>query len=431
MVDGGGRVRLEWTNLARFRGGSQGVAQSEATPYGCAAHGSRHCCLLFVLTLGPSVVAADDREANAYVDRFAAYLQAARNVSFDFEYTTYEVGGGIGPTEKLIRFARGSQAVRKDEFRLRRRQRYRIWRAGLFKRGDLDSEEIVTDQRRVHIQASYPIDGDEFDVMSLPSEGESPVVVTWESPPHIEVGYLDPVSNTLHGILSDDSGRYVVDIMRSDGRNEVSDELVDGVPVKRLTSTSTYGRYSVWLDPAAGDAPRRIELRKGADDLFNGVPLSSYRLNDPQDRHPNAAMREYRFDVDKVLLTSVSGSDRFAMSNFEVRITQLYNDGESFVQRHDVSLATFRYECTDADLRPTMAIPDKTRVHIQDAPMLQAEWVNDEVVKVVNQDVLRQFEGSANSGVAPRHWLLALNVAAAVVLGLYFLWRRRLRRTAT
>lgn len=390
---------------------------------------SRLTCLTTVVLL--ILIAASDATAagaSAHIVDYKQYLDSLRPLSFDFEYSTFETGGGVGKKEKLIEYARGSASARGEEFRFRVRQRHVLWYAGKFHPRDSDSEDLITAKRHLHLQADYPTDDTPFRVTDLPSGRPTYIVTAWERNPGHRLENLHSFLHTLFGSLPDDSGRDLVSILQSSEASASTHETVDGHSVILIRSKSDYGTYGIWLDPACGYAPRRIESRKTGNDLFAGRRLALFQQrSNSGDRHPSGRIRERRFEVGNVELSLVPGSDQSIMSRFETRDIRLYQGGESFIQRRTVRLSNVRFECTDGELEPKMTVPTGTQVHIRDAPGIRAEWRDGTVHKIIDEKALERFEGlgsPGNAGARRRMWLIVLNLTVVVVLLFVFIVRR-------
>jgi hypothetical protein len=379
------------------------------------------------------VVSAEVLSPSQYVDGYSEYLRLLRTLSFEFEYSTFERGGHIGADERLIGRSFGSLSVRGDEYRFRRRSRYELWREGRFNPYDSDIEEVITSDRQVHLQADYPTLDATFNLDGFPDAGARFSVATWERNKGIKVEQLDYMLHALYGYLPFDGDISLASILLLNNDATVtSNTTLDGHDVKRIVGHSNYGRYSLWLDLTAGFVPRRIESHKTDESLFAGKQLSqSPKNNDVDGRHPLGQIHEYNFDVGMVELAIVPGTQHTIMSSFEIVETKVYDNGERFSHRLAVKLSNVRFECSDADLKPVLAAPDGTSVYFNEAPSLKGEWRQGAVVKLVDQDSLRRFEGLSSSGDTNtnwgrRGWLIALNVVAVLVL-LYFWTVRRVR----
>jgi hypothetical protein len=384
-------------------------------------------CAICLAVAGIAMASGSSRgEASTEVlSAYEQYLDSLQVLSFDFEYSTYESGGAIGPDERLIEVARGSASARDQEFRFRHRNRYVIWYAGKPEPHDIDSEEVITSEWKLHFQGNYETDSLPFEVKDFPADSTSYEATSWEIDRGDRFENLDYVMHVLYGSFPYDNGKDVLSILQTDPTSTVTDEKVDGHDVKRVTAKTSYGIYSVFLDTIA-NVPRRIEVRKVVDSLYLGKPLSSFPpIKDRGDRHPHGQLLEYRVDVNKVALTEVPDTDRWIGSQFEILETRLYEGDQSFRQRRVVKLSNIRFQCEDEDLRPTVPVQNGARVFFQDAPNIKGEWHDGQIVKVVNEEALERFDGLEPTINVRRRWLLIGLNAGVVLIILCLLVMRR------
>jgi hypothetical protein len=391
------------------------------------------CALGLSLQSAPSLASADAdtiHQFNSDINDYEKFIQFLRTMSFDFSYSTYETGGRVGGKEVMIGFGRGSASVCSDEFRIRERQRYLLWYKGDFQRHDMDKEDVQTAKLKLHLQANYPISGSSFPLTELPESGGEFMAVEQGHASHYTVEKLHIIMSIMYGHLACDLEKDMSSIMRSAQKKEVNVEPIDDHSVRRVTSHGIHGTYSVWLDPADRNAPRRITIRKSSNSLYYGDPLASYPISaDPGDRHPHEPIHEYVLEVDKVALAPASGSDIRAISGFEVRETLRYKSGSSFVIRNVVNLSNIRFGCSEANLKPVMVVPNGTAVAMRDAPSIDAEWRDGSVVRIVDAKALKRLQGLEVSGGGAwlRHWWL-FTFNAVLMLALIYYWARHRRQ---
>jgi len=251
--------------------------------------------------------------------------------------------------------------------------------------------------------------------------------------PATKLEHLDSMLQALFGTLSCDDGRDIASLLYFGRSTAVVDDKIEVFPVKRITGNSVYGTYVVWLDSLAGNAPRHIEVHKTDHHLFGRMLLrNSWSNRLPGYRGPNRQLWDYRFEVDKIKLETVPGSDRSIMTSFEVRETIQFNRGSAMsLRRTVVKLSNVRLECSDLDLDPALAIPDGTPVRIEDSPDIKAEWRDRAVFRIADQGALERFEGVDLSKIGPRRnpWLIGLN--GVVFLALVYVWFARRRHAVS
>jgi len=264
------------------------------------------------------------------------------------------------------------------------------------------------------------------------ANGVRPAMYT---PPPTRLEHLDCMLQALFGTLACDDGRDIASLLFFGRSTAVADDKVDGIfPVKQITGNSSYGSYIVWLDTFAGNAPRHIQVHKTDHHLFGRQLLrNSWSNRLLGNRRPNGPRWwDYQFEVDKIKLETVPGSEHSIMTHFEIReTTMLEGSNELSMRRTVVKLSNVRFECADYELDPVLAVPDGTTVRIEDAPDIKAEWRNRAVFKVAQEGALERFEAVDLSSLAPRRniWLIGLN--GAVFLALVYVWFARRRHAVS
>jgi hypothetical protein len=373
------------------------------------------------------------RGADAALRGYERYLETIRTVSFDFECRSYSRGGKIkDEQETLTRAIRGSVRRRADDFRLRSRTRSLLWRNGIFVPSDQEYEISLTRDRQLHLQTSYSGTFDSNQMLDFASRpGENPRVSARSTPDDTRLVQIDlAVLFAMYGELPYDRGESIAATVSVANPTVVGAEI-EGHSVQEVSARTPRGVYTLWLDSSANYATRRILCVKTGDDLYGDTPLSKmhpiqYPEDDPRPRLP---LKEFRFEVGLVELSSPDNGEHYIMSKFEVVEARLFEGGQSFVTRSEVSLSNVRFQCTDADLEPTLEIPDGTVAYLQDSPSIQAEWRDRQIVKIIDEDITARFEGLTRStavGGGRRWWLITGNVAVVALL-LYIVIRRRWR----
>jgi hypothetical protein len=137
----------------------------------------------------------------------------------------------------------------------------------------------------------------------------------------------------LFGRMAGELGSPVWTVMREAGSLELlpQTEMVGGVPTYVLKSRGKFGEHKMWLDPASGGLPRRIEVHKLPGDLFNdeqlgtaGAPSQDAESPpEPGRRGPPLLGRphqEYWNLIDKIQIESQKGAFVITAYESEVRI---------------------------------------------------------------------------------------------------------------
>lgn len=142
-------------------------------------------------------------------------------------------------------------------------------------------------------------------------------------------------NGVLFGRVPGDGGVPVWTVMRESGTLErlPKTELVNGTETYVLKSRGKYGEHKLWLDPASGSLPRRIEVTKVAGNLFNEQQLGTAPVADaqPNPRAPNAAVQlpspsGFSTLIDNIQIENKDG--KFVITGFEEKGSITHADGK-------------------------------------------------------------------------------------------------------
>ena len=199
----------------------------------------------------------------------------------------------------------------------------------------------------------------------------------------------------------------------------------------QLESNGTYGKHTVWIDPAAGYLPTRIEVVKQGPHLFGGTKISSQKRRTRQWRiWPNQKLIRHRRRIENIVTQTVD--DHPLIAGFTMTQVYEYDQGDSLTWTHRVAIQDVRtsLDWDDASLfQPTIEVPDGTRVQVNDSRNIDYIWSGGEIVldpSLERAAARRRHRYLAKS----RKWLVAVNIVALLVFGTIWAVRRKLRTKA-
>jgi hypothetical protein len=200
-------------------------------------------------------------------------------------------------------------------------------------------------------------------------------------------------SSLIFGRMQGDAGRPIWTVMAEAGSLELlpQTEMVGGVPTHVLKSKGKYGEHQVWLDPASGGLPRRIEVYKHPGNLLNDEQLGTAPAPDADVRERSApARREYSRRIDKIQIENKEGV--FVVTGYEQEFSVTYADGKKRENRNE-----FKIESLDIDpamfpenaFRFDIEVPNGTRAALLENFPLEYqgriesnhEWVDGKIQK--------------------------------------------------
>jgi hypothetical protein len=139
----------------------------------------------------------------------------------------------------------------------------------------------------------------------------------------------------LFGRLWGDAGYPLWTIMREAGSLELlpETETVGGVETYVLKSVGKYGEHQVWLDPASGGLPRRIEVHKRPGHLLDSEQLGTSPAPDPNKpiKFSLRIFRTYSCRIDKIQIADRDGV--FIMTEFESEENSELTTGKTRVEK--------------------------------------------------------------------------------------------------
>ncbi len=187
-------------------------------------------------------------------------------------------------------------------------------------------EQTLIGDEIVMLSLTYdPLD-DKPRLFGLTAACERVAVRTWT------VGRLG--CDVLFGRMIGDLGAPLWTVMREAGSLELlpGTEKIDGFETYLLKSRGKFGEHKVWLDPASGALPRRIEVHKLPGDLLNdeqlGTGVAPPPVAEPQTktgrRSPSlngAPLSEHWTRIDKIQIENQKDVFFIAAYESEIKIT--------------------------------------------------------------------------------------------------------------
>jgi len=180
-------------------------------------------------------------------------------------------------------------------------------------------------------------------------------------------------TNALYGYLPGD-GLFVSDVLRKyiSVVNVRLDSISDR-PSYVLEAKTPHGTVSLWLDPGAEFAPIRLRVSKSPKDLFGGTPIQSLKgRGDKKRAAPALPLRGVEYQVD---FRAAPVADKVGIVQYERLDRLIFEGGRDYSMRYAAEMTRVGFAPTSAELEPTLPIPENTRVYIQNAPGISAEWV--------------------------------------------------------
>lgn len=126
---------------------------------------------------------------------------------------------------------------------------------------------------------------------------------------------------------------------------EPQTEQINGVETHIVTSRGKYGRHRVWLDPASGTLPRRIEIHKKVGDLWNDEQLGSRRVEEargrPKKESPTVLRHEMAVRVDNIQIEKKESA--FVTTGFDRSIEWTIDKRQGIYARGELRVDTVEF----------------------------------------------------------------------------------------
>ncbi len=214
--------------------------------------------------------------------------------------------------------------------------------------------------------------------------------------------YQSPVS-LLYGRLDQVP---LAEILRQSKLSARKAEL-GGKPVWVLEATGNSGAHALWLDPATGFLPRRIEQRKKIEDspVF---PADDLHL-------PAARLTEEALIVEAVQIEAYGKTE--LLTGFTTRLTRHFDNGQSATWTSTTRVRDVKLNpdfAKDDPFKISTPVTDGTRVFVHDEPNIVYEWLNGKIVKKTDQGALGRLKLSRFLGGG---WATGLVTAACLTAG--------------
>jgi len=219
-----------------------------------------------------------------------------------------------------------------------------------------------------------------------------------------QIGYPQVIFGRIEG----DAGYPLWTVMReSDSLERLpATEIVDGCETHIVRSRGKFGTHRLWLDPASGGLPRRIEVSKQPGDLVNDEQLGTSTAPNPPAEPPTKRRipvrrprSEYWGRIDNIQIENQKGS--FVITGFDTHVgttfvgeTSQKSDADkkprfNWERAYEFRVVVDPQEFPEDAFRFAIAIPNRTPITVLDsAPLenqrpvnMEHEWMDGKVVK--------------------------------------------------
>jgi hypothetical protein len=179
-----------------------------------------------------------------------------------------------------------------------------------------------------------------------------------------------------------------------------------------LHCESEWGMHSIWLDPARGYAPLRIEAKKSREHKgYDGRLLMDLPIDS------GGPYEESEVIAAASSVKQVQG--RWVVADYSIDVSYVYGKmklmihNRSFIRIQDIEFPESLPGAAVSD----SAIPDGMPVTVFGQEMIKHEWRNGEVVKSIDGTVAAALEGAAFKPSAWPYWLFWAILSCLIAAG--------------
>lgn len=192
----------------------------------------------------------------------------------------------------------------------------------------------------------------------------------------------------------------------------------------KVEAHSGLGRLALWLDPAFGNLPHKLELVKQQHDLTSsGRRVSEIDMRGDGKVWPSGRIKQLVWSADDITLAQ-SGSVSYIQGvDLVQRVVSVAGPTVTIHTRASVSQIDFNPSFDDTNFSPSLKVPKDYPVTIEEAEHLPYVWNGDRVVPSSTEGLGALSTQSVYSG--KRITLILLNVALIVLLLATLVLRKR------
>jgi hypothetical protein len=197
-----------------------------------------------------------------------------------------------------------------------------------------------------------------------------------------------------------------------------------------VDSRSSLGHLQLWLDPASGFMPRKLELvKRGADLTSGGRRVDEVDMNSDEKIWPSGGVKSLRWTADEITLGRSGDVYYMAKITLVQDVDSAAGPVVTITTDAEVDSVNFNPSFGDAEFAPRLAIPAGHPVTAAMAEHLPFQWDGKGVVPAADDLDLRLSRKGDTGGRRRLGILIVANlVLLAVVVGVFLFRRFRLRR---
>jgi hypothetical protein len=280
MAPRGGKVNVIWSIASTdtcsqftltFCGGMLGaaiVAAAVALPANWSLEHQEHLMKtarlflsLAILGIASSVSAANPPTAEELLTAFEKSVEKLARVQIDWDQKGRDRGNDVQVT------------ILRDGLRWKV-DRWLLPKGDPSGRGERLREQTLIGDEIVRVSLRYDATDDPPRLLGMMAICERVAVRSWLGLGHPAI---------LFGRMPGDAGVPLWTIMRESGSLELlpNTEIIDGFETYIVESRGKFGDHQLWLDPANGGLPRRIEVHKHPGNLLNDEQLGTTTVPNP------------------------------------------------------------------------------------------------------------------------------------------------------
>jgi hypothetical protein len=173
-------------------------------------------------------------------------------------------------------------------------------------------------------------------------------------------------------------------------RDKIED--IEGNPTYVIEGQGNQGKIILWLDPAKGHRPRRVELYKTSESIYYGQPLASYHSERPELK--DKKIKDYKAVCDSINIDDINGT--YFITSGRMSETRIFTDDSKFTLISNFHISNINLNPDFDVIKPfDLKVPDGTPLsdgdfpgghfEVQKGKIVSAGASFDEIDKTIDQ----------------------------------------------
>ena len=183
------------------------------------------------------------------------------------------------------------------------------------------------------------------------------------------------------GFIGGDAGQSLIQVFRKGELLVDRDEQIDGHMCSVIRSSGQYGDRTLWLDPADGFRPKRLQITRAGNHLAGDRTVTSFDGTKADgELYPKLQTEKFMQDCGQFRFEQHGGAS--VMTHFIEEDHTFFTGGGHMIMKQDWSVTDIDLDVTlsDADFEVGMDIPDGMPVNVLNAGGIHHKWRGGRII---------------------------------------------------